>query len=339
MYQSLKKAMPTAHLYVFCFDQLALDYLKSHTQKDLTPISLNEFEDDELLRVKQTRTQVEYCWTCTPSVIRFCLKKYSLDRCTYLDADLFFFNSPQPIFEEMGNADVLITEHRFSETYKTSIINGIYNVQFMVFKNTPNSLQTLEWWRNSCNKWCYNRLEDGKLGDQKYLDNWTTEFQGIHVLKHLGGGMGPWNIQQYELIKTQNLLSGRETTSGKPFTPLFYHFHNFKIYQDGFAIAIYYKLSEEIIQFIYRIYLEKLYSVTMSLQGLPQFSGKGFTPAIEDVGYTIRCLDRGHYNGDNIIICDQKKFELFRAKEKNLTIIVRRKIKNLSKKLLNVLRP
>ena len=62
-----------------------------------TIISLKEFEDEELLRIKPSRSIAEYCWTCTSSTILYVLEKYKVESCTYLDADLFFYSSPSPI--------------------------------------------------------------------------------------------------------------------------------------------------------------------------------------------------------------------------------------------------
>src|SRR5213075_3097505 len=103
----------------------------------------------------------------------------------------------------------------------------IYCVQFMCFKNNEDGLTALKWWRERCLEWCYNRVEDGKFGDQKYLDDWPERFSGIvWELKNIGGGVAPWNVQQYKFIKAnKNKISGIEKNTGDNFELVFFHFH------------------------------------------------------------------------------------------------------------------
>ena len=49
-----------------------------------------------------------------------------IDVLTYLDADLYFYSSPEPIFSEFQGASVLIHEHRYSPELKCMEINGKY---------------------------------------------------------------------------------------------------------------------------------------------------------------------------------------------------------------------
>ena len=205
MYESLERNSKNFHLYIFAFDKKSYDMLKKLNLKNVTVISLKQFEDRELLKIKPTRTRSEYCWTCTSSTILYILKNYNVANCTYLDADIFFFNDPAILIEEMEKNSVLITKHRYTKKYDQSKKSGIYCVQFITFKKDELGLKVLKWWRNACLNWCYDRREGGKFGDQKYLDDWTKRFEGIHVLKNLGGGVAPWNIQQYRIFKKNNL--------------------------------------------------------------------------------------------------------------------------------------
>ena len=112
-----------------------------------------------------------------------------MKRCTYLDADLYFFSSPEPIFSEFNGRSILLTEHRYTKQYDQSVASGVYCVQFITFNADDDGLTALTWWRDACIDWCYARKEDGKFGDQKYLDAWPARFSGIHELQHLGGGV------------------------------------------------------------------------------------------------------------------------------------------------------
>ena len=46
--------------------------------------------------------------------------------------------------------------------------------------------------------WCYNRFEDGKFGDQKYLDDLGARFSNkVHVLKNKELILAPWNATRF----------------------------------------------------------------------------------------------------------------------------------------------
>lgn len=233
MYWSLRRVCPEFHLYVFAFDDVLAVALKKMALQNMTVITLDEFEDEDLLRVKPTRTAGEYCWTCSSSTIYYCLTHFNIDHCTYIDADLYFYSNPQVLIEEMGDNDVLITSHRYSLQYQSEEKAGKYCVQFMTFKNTPNGIHILKWWRDACLDWCYNRYEDGKFGDQKYLDDWTSRFKGVHELGNLGGGVAPWNMQQYTFKKKHERYLGTENATGCEFTLVFFHFHACHCFKKG----------------------------------------------------------------------------------------------------------
>ncbi len=253
MYESLKRHSTHFHLYIFAFDDLSYKMLKKLNLDSVTVISLKEFEDEELLSIKESRSAGEYCWTCTPSTIKYCIEYYTLENCTYLDADLYFYGDPSVLIEEMGEKSVLITPHRYTPQYDQSATSGIYCVQFMTFKNDERGIEVLEWWRNACNEWCYARFEDGKFGDQKYLDDWLERFKGVHELQNLGGGVAPWNVQQYNL-------------SDSRFKLIFYHFHNFKFLENNKVEFGGYKLNREVIDYLYKPYIKHLDEITQTLK-------------------------------------------------------------------------
>ena len=63
MYRSLCRQCENFHLYIFAFDDYCYDFFLCNNFKNVTVISLSEFEDQELLIAKENRTRGEYCWT------------------------------------------------------------------------------------------------------------------------------------------------------------------------------------------------------------------------------------------------------------------------------------
>jgi hypothetical protein len=186
---------------------------------DVRLLPLAEVETDELRRVKAGRTVGEYCWTITPFAPQFVLDRApDAKRVTYLDADLFFFDRPSKLLDAMisDGTQVLITPHAYSPEYDTAKKYGIYCVQFISFSNTPDARAVLHWWQQRCIEWCFARDEDGKFGDQKYLDDWPERFAGrIHVLAQPELALGPWNANRFVHDETS--------------VPVFFHFHGLRI--------------------------------------------------------------------------------------------------------------
>ncbi len=266
MYESLKSVSTDFHLYIFAFDSVCYDYLIGEKLEFVTVISLKEFEDEKLLEIKSTRSVAEYCWTCTPSTILYCIEHYSLDNCTYIDADLYFYSSPEPFFAEMGKRSILLTEHRYSEQYALDEKNGKFCVQFVTIKNDERGMMALKWWRERCLEWCFDRHEEGKFGDQGYLNDWEMKFDGVHSLNHLGGGVAAWNVQQYTIINEDGKLFCTDNATRRDFELVFYHFHYLRLLSGGMVEFGRRDLSNNVISLIYKPYLIALEDMKKRIQ-------------------------------------------------------------------------
>lgn len=256
MYDSLIKNKKNFKLYVFSFDKFTYDFLKKKKYKNIIPISYKKLENAELKKIKKTRTKVEYMWTCTPQVILYSLKKLNLKSCTYLDADLFFYDSPDKLIKESKNKSVIITKHRYSPRYDMSQKFGIFNVQFLYFRNDKSGNLILNDWKDKCIDWCYNRVEENKSGDQKYLDEWPTKFKNIHIMQNLGGGLGPWNIENYDIILNNNKIKMKN--NNKYFNPVFFHFSGISIIHKKKYFLGTYRYKKKTIDLFFTDYLNKL---------------------------------------------------------------------------------
>jgi len=259
LYYSLEKVCKDFQIYIFAFDDQTYGVLKELNLARATIISLNQFEDEELLKVKPSRTTAEYCWTATPKTIYYVIKNFNVENCTYVDADVYFYSSPRIIFDEFADDSILITEHHYSYEYrKEEKLSGKYCVQFITFRNDKFGLEALTWWKDQCIIWCYNRVEDGKFGDQLYLNDWTTRFKKVHVLQHLGGGLAGWNVSQYDFFKDNENFYGIEKKTRKRFDIIFYHFHYLKFYSNGKLQLGPRIISERAKEYFYKSYLKEL---------------------------------------------------------------------------------
>lgn len=276
MYRSLEKHCEAFHLYIFAFDKRTEEILAKLNFTHATVISLTDFEDEKLLRVKPTRTQAEYCWTCTSSTILYVLEKYKADNCTYIDADLIFYSSPAPVFEELGSRSILITEHRYTPIYNKELKSGTFCVQFVTFKNDERGLKALRWWRDQCIEWCYARFEDGKFGDQLYLEDWPVRFSGVHVMQHLGAGIASWNVQQYDFYDEFGKLYLIEKGRGREFEVIFYHFHYVRFYTNGTVDLGRRLLTRRVLDLFYKPYLKQLFAIKEEVNAIiPGFDPNG----------------------------------------------------------------
>lgn len=255
MYRSLLLHAGEFHLWIICFDDLAYQLLSRLNLEKVTLVSLSQFEDEELLRIKPQRTRQEYCWTCTPSTALYVLNtEPHVDIITYLDADLMFFSSPEPIFTEVGNASILLIEHRNLPGFgKPPCDTSIYNVQFMMFRRNSEGLQALNWWRDRCIEWCFARFEDNKYGDQKYLDDWPERFTGVHILQQLGAGLAPWNAAQYSIKKIEDQVFVEKDPL------IFYHFAAFRLHYFNIVyLFALYPISNEVREWLYPLYFNEM---------------------------------------------------------------------------------
>ena len=229
MIRSLANFCPEMKIHVLCMDGQTKVILEQLNMSFINCIPLTEVENEELLKAKGGRGVAEYCWTLSSCFTWHVMRNYpEIDLLTYVDADLLFYSDVQPIFDEIGDASIAIIEHRFTERLKGLEVNGRFCVEWVSFRRDDQGLTCLSRWRQQCIEWCYYRLEDGKMGDQKYLDEWPSLYSRCHIIMHPGAGIAPWNYAQYHFAKSTNsslLVNGSLL--------IFYHFHQFQLLDNG----------------------------------------------------------------------------------------------------------
>lgn len=227
LYESLRHLKFDFTLFIVCLNDSAYDILTELNIPQIKAIKLSEVEtfDPEFAKCREDRSLIEYYFTLSPVMPLYLFEKYpKIDILAYMDADLFFYSSPQALYDELGDGSVLIIEHRFPEKIKWREKYGRFNVQFQLYRRGEACFECLNWWRKKCIEYCSDQLDGERFADQKYLNQWPEKFSGIVISQLKGAGLAPWNWYNYD-IKLND--SGELEVDGENL--IFYHFQGFKI--------------------------------------------------------------------------------------------------------------
>lgn len=231
LYYSLIDHCPSFTLWVLCTDDDTFEVVEKLGLKNIKLLKMSDVEDERMRAVKTTRTPTEYIWMLGSRLSLYMLETIGVDMITFLDSDTYFYNSIEDIYREFGNQSIMIIPHRFSpQNIHRERTSGKYNVGMLIFRNDYNALSCLRWWTDRCIEWCFDRYEDGKFGDQLYLNAWPTRFSKVHILENLGVNVAPWNIDRFNFKRQSGKIIGVDKASGSSFPLIFYHFHGLKIY-------------------------------------------------------------------------------------------------------------
>lgn len=274
MIRSLRRREPDARVWVLALSDPALTCLEQLGEPGVEVIGMAEFEQEmaPLAQLRRDRTAAEYLFTCTAALVRFVLDRVPTDDwVTYLDGDLWFFESPELIYGEMAGSSVGIVPHRFPADQSWRARYGTYNVGWVSFRNDDAGRSCAQWWDDSCRAWCHDRAEDGKFADQGYLDQFGEVCGAVHVIGNPGANLAPWNLGGHAL---ESGGKGRVLVDGVPL--VFFHFHGLS--RRGrryyFKHAGYRARTTELVrEQIYRPYITELDAITREVVTLISADG------------------------------------------------------------------
>jgi hypothetical protein len=255
LHASMERHARPYTLWILCVDDVTHGILRELSLPNVRTISLPTVETAELARVKPLRSRGEYCWTLTPFAPKFVFDlDAAVQRVTYLDADTWLCRWPRIIFDdfELSGKAVLITEHAYAPEYDQTRTSGRFCVQFVTFVR-DRSEHVRRWWADRCIEWCYARVEDGKFGDQMYLDDWPVRFaRDVEVLSRRELMQAPWNSTRFA-----------------PSDAVIFHFHGLRLLRKGRVLLTDdYHLGRTTLEMIYTPYLSDLRGAVQRLQAV-----------------------------------------------------------------------
>jgi hypothetical protein len=251
LYLSLKRVSIDFKLYALCLDDISYHIILELNISNLIPVSLDRIMNEEVRGLRERTTYPQFCWACQPLICEYILDEYKFEMITYLEADSLFFSNPNVLFEEMGDKSVTLASHNFPEGEDQSATAGKYITHFNAFKNDECGRKVLNEWKNNCFLYSNDNPPHFRPG-QLLMDDWPDKFDCIHVLKNIGAGVAPWNVESRDL----KLLENKLYFGGTPV--VFYHFHKYARTVDGKHNLGDYKISSNTIKLVYKEYVKSI---------------------------------------------------------------------------------
>src|SRR6195952_3751370 len=118
---------------------------------------------------------------------------------TYLDGDLFFFASPEVVYDELQDSAVAIIPHRYPPRLARLRKFGTYNVGWVGARNDSHGIAIIMWWREKCIEWCHDYVDGDRFADQGYLNSFASRFRRVKIIENIGANLAPWNIGNYRI--------------------------------------------------------------------------------------------------------------------------------------------
>jgi len=223
MIESLRRVGEHGRVWVLCLSDEAYETMHRVGSPGVEPIRLGDFElaNPQVTAVRGQRSTMEYFFTMTPWFARYVMRlSPEANWVTYLDADLWFFDSPKPIYDELESSSVGVIPHRFPSAQSWRLRYGTYNVGWVSFRLDDAGAACADWWAARCLEWCKDTPNAGRFADQGYLDGFCAAVDGVRVIEHAGADLAPWNLRSHE---TAWGTRPAVTVDGRPL--IFFHFH------------------------------------------------------------------------------------------------------------------
>jgi hypothetical protein len=109
-----------------------------------------------------------------------------------LDLDMYFFRSPAHLNQAFGDSHTLLFP-QWSDRFTWARLHGVFNSGMVGARKGSETL--LSWWSKACWISCELDVENGRFGDQAFIDHALCQFTGVRVYKGHDEDVAPWNSE------------------------------------------------------------------------------------------------------------------------------------------------
>src|SRR5690606_26075348 len=115
---------------------------------------LDTLNDDKAQKIKRKYKGDKLRWALKSIYVKYLLEN-GFDQVIYVDNDIYFFNSPQFLFDKLNSSNFILTPHFYPSNpmqsqnwLEANFRVGLFNAGF--FGANQNAKPILEWWANCC---------------------------------------------------------------------------------------------------------------------------------------------------------------------------------------------
>ena len=156
----------------------------------------------------------------------------------YLDPDIYFYGSLEPVFKELKSHAIVVTPHALTpimdgkKPSDTEFLRfGSFNLGFVGVAKCDEAFSFLDWWSKRCLDFGFYEPQLGLAVDQKWMDLAPSFFPGLKILRDPGLNVAFWNLHERVVSSC-----GKTWLVNEKFPLRFFHFSSFNA-DDPHAIA------------------------------------------------------------------------------------------------------
>jgi GT2 family glycosyltransferase/glycosyltransferase involved in cell wall biosynthesis len=154
-----------------------------------------------------------------PFLLKHLLTRHGIKKLVYFDPDAIILDKLAALFGPLDQNSIVLTPYLASSMEEDGAFAdmkileaGTHTTGFLALADTPTTHQLLDWWQKRIAEKGLPESRPGVSADQRWIDTFPGFFEGVHILREPGYGVGCWNLHSRRV----ELSDGKVRVNGKP---------------------------------------------------------------------------------------------------------------------------
>lgn len=161
------------------------------------------WEPHEWERISQRPISLQ-ALSSKPRILLKARQRSSAEAIFLLDLDMYFFRSPVHLNHAFADCHTLFFP-QWSDRFTWARLHGIFNSGMVGARKGAEAF--ISWWSQACWISCELAVENGRFGDQAFIDQAILYFEGIRIYRDFDEDVAPWNCRTLDVTWENSILS------------------------------------------------------------------------------------------------------------------------------------